>query len=242
MNMKHKLLFITFALTASLGFSWPFSWLFSSSNNDAAFYSTTGSTSSWVKKETIILKSQARNIDDKVLRLGLTAYFNARKKGYAGKPVLTVIDYSKPSSEKRFWVFDLRSNKTLFNTWVSHGKNSGNVNATSFSNSPGSLKSSLGVFVTDDTYTGKNGYSLRLRGLERGVNDSAYSRAIVIHGAAYANGANIGSYGRIGRSWGCPAVGSSISKPIINTIKEHSVVFAYYPDRKWLARSPFLTA
>lgn len=237
--MKLKTLFFTFALTASLGFSWPFSWLFSSSGEPNT---ATYGTSTWVKKETQILKSQARNIDDKVLRLGLTAYLNARKKGYAGKQVLTVIDYSKPSSEKRFWVFDLRSNKTLFNTWVSHGKNSGNVTATSFSNSPGSLKSSLGVFLTDETYNGKNGYSLRLRGLERGVNDSAYSRAIVIHGAAYANGANIGNYGRIGRSWGCPAVGSSISKPIINTIKQRSVVFAYYPDRKWLSRSSFLTA
>lgn len=232
--MKLKNTLFLFAVLGSLGFNWPFNWLFSSSNNSPY------GTSSWVNTEMRLLKNQAKNIDDKVLRLGLTAYLNARKHGYAGKQLLTVIDYSKPSSEKRFWVFDLKSNRTLFNTWVSHGKNSGGVNATSFSNSPGSLKSSLGVFLTDTPYIGKNGYSLRLRGLERGVNENAYSRAIVIHGAAYANADNIRYYGKIGRSWGCPAVGSSLAKPIINTIKERSVVFAYYPDRKWLSRSSFL--
>jgi hypothetical protein len=230
--MKLKRLLFVFLLTGLLGFSWPLPWLFSNPNN-APF-----GTNAWIQKEIMLLKSQAGNIDDKVLRLALTAYLNARKHGFAGKQMLTVIDYSKPSSEKRFWVFDLYRNRTLFNTWVSHGKNSGNINATSFSNNPGSLKSSLGVFLTADPYMGKNGYSLRLRGLERGVNDSAYSRAIVIHGAVYANA---GSYGKIGRSWGCPAVSPSLAKPIINTIKERSIVFAYYPDRKWLSRSPFLS-
>ncbi|VVC74729.1 hypothetical protein AQUSIP_00010 [Aquicella siphonis] len=234
--MKLKQTIFIFALLGSFGFSWPFSWLFSTPNT------ATFGTSDWVQKEIRLLKSQAGNIDDKVLRLGLTAYLNARKHGYAGKQVLTVIDYSKPSTERRLWVFDLKKNRTLFNTWVSHGKNSGGVNATSFSNSPGSLKSSIGVFLTDQPYIGKNGYSLRLRGLERGVNDYAYSRAIVIHGAAYANADNLRYYGKIGRSWGCPAVGSSLAKPLINTIKEKSVVFAYYPDRKWLSRSPFLSA
>lgn len=234
MKVKNLLFFV--ALFGLFGFSWPFSWLFSSPNN------LPFGTSSWVQKEIQLLKSQAGNIDDRVLRLGLTAYLKARQKGYAGKEVLTVIDYSKPSTERRLWVFDLRKNRTLFNTWVTHGKNSGGINATSFSNSPGSLKSSIGVFLTAEPYIGKNGYSLRLRGLERGVNDYAYSRAIVIHGAAYANAANIRTYGQIGRSWGCPAVGASLAKPIINTIKEKSVLFAYYPDRKWLSRSQFLTA
>lgn len=230
-----RILFIA-ALFCLFGFTWPFSWLTSYPNN--APYGT----NVWVQKEMQILKSQAGNIDDNVLRLALTAYLKARKYGYSGKQLLTVIDYSKPSNQRRMWVFDLRSNRTLFNTWVSHGKNSGGDTATSFSNNPGSLKSSIGVFLTDQTYNGKNGYSLRLRGLERGVNDSAYARSIVIHGAAYANADNIRSYGKIGRSWGCPAVGANLAKPLINAIKERSVVFAYYPDRKWLSRSPFLTA
>lgn len=227
MKLKH-ILFICI-MFGIVGFSWPFTWLFSTPNN-ASF-----GTNSWVQNETRILKSQA-TIDEKVLKLALTAFINTRKHGYTGKQILTVIDYSKPSYAKRMWVFDLKSNRVLFNTWVSHGKNSGGVYATSFSNNHGSLKSSLGVFLTDDTYDGKNGYSLRLRGLERGVNDSAYSRAVVIHGAPYTNA------GSVGRSWGCPAVNPRLAKPIINTIKQRSVVFAYYPDRKWLARSPFLNA
>ncbi len=223
-------------LFSSLGFSWPFAWLFSTPNT-APF-----GTSLWLQKEILILKVQAVNIDDKVLRLSLIAYLNARKRGYANKELLTVIDYSKPSNVKRLWVFDLRRNRTLFNTYVSHGKNSGGVNATSFSNNPGSLKSSIGVFVTAQPYVGKNGYSLRLRGLERGINDSAYQRSIVIHGAPYANAANIKNYGKIGRSWGCPAVGSDLAKPIINTIKDDSLIVAYYPDRRWLSNSRFLSA
>lgn len=232
--MKLKHILFTFILLGLLGASWPFYWLFSLTNK-APF-----GTHAWLQTESRILRSQASNIDGKVLHLALTAYIKARKHGYVGKQILTVIDYSKPSSEKRMWVFDLNSNRMLFNTWVSHGKNSGGMNATSFSNSPGSLKTSLGVFITDETYTGKNGYSLRLRGLERGVNDSAYSRAIVIHGAPYANADNMRN--SVGRSWGCPAVGTQLAKPIINTIKEKSVMFAYGPDRNWLAKSSFLSA
>lgn len=231
--MKLKRILFVFALSGLFGFSWPFSWLFSSPNNE------TFGSSAWAQKEFQLLKSQARNIDDKVLRLSLTAYQNARKHGYGGKQILTVIDYSKRSTEKRLWVFDLKKNRALYNTWVSHGKNSGLAEATSFSNSNGSLKSSIGIFQTANAYMGKNGYSLRVHGLERGVNDNAYSRAIVIHGAAYANAASIN--GRMGRSWGCPAVPQNMAKPIINTIKEKSLVFAYYPDRSWLSRSAFLT-
>ena len=140
----------------------------------------------WLMSEMQTLKHQASNIDENVLRLSLIAYLNAHRRGYDNKQLLTVIDYSKPSTAKRLWVFDLRSGRALFNTWVSHGKNSGSgTRADSFSNSPGSLKSSLGVFVTDTTYVGHNGYSLRLRGLEHGLNDNAYNRAIVIHDINY---------------------------------------------------------
>jgi len=234
--MKLYRFLLVFLLFNTLGLSWPFSWLFSNPNT-APF-----GTSLWLQNEIQILKSQATNIDDKVLRLSLVAYINAHKKGYANKQMLTVIDYSKPSFEKRLWVFDIKKGRTLFNTWVTHGKNSGGINATSFSNNPGSFKSSIGVFLTAQSYVGKNGYSLRLKGLERGVNDSAYRRAIVIHGATYANADNIRTYGQIGRSWGCPAVSADLAKPLINTIKENSLVFAYYPDRKWLSKSRFLSA
>lgn len=214
----------------------PFSWLFPSTNT-AAFGSGL-----WVQREMQIIKSQASNIDDNVLRLSLIAYLNARKKGYAGKPILTVIDYSQPSNYRRLWVFDLQRHRTLFNTWVSHGKNSGGINATSFSNVSGSLKSSIGVFVTGEPYVGGNGYSLHLKGLENGVNNNAYRRHVVIHGAWYANPDIIGQYGELGRSWGCPAVKTELAKPLIDAIKEKSLVFAYYPDQYWLHHSRFLAA
>lgn len=195
---------------------------------------------SWINKEIQLIKSQAKNIDPKVLRLSLTAYLSAKQKGYAYKPILTVIDYSKPSTEKRLWVFNLDNGKTLFNTWVSHGKNSGGIIANSFSNIPGSLKSTIGLFLTGNTYLGKNGYSLHMQGLEKGINNNAFARSIVVHGAWYVNPDTIRRYGQIGRSWGCPAVSKSLSRPLIDTIKNKSLIFAYYPDRNWLSHSKFL--
>ncbi|MEO8401996.1 MAG: murein L,D-transpeptidase catalytic domain family protein [Gammaproteobacteria bacterium] len=195
----------------------------------------------WLQKEIKTINSQADNINPKVLRLSLTAYLRARQKGMDRKQLLTIIDYSKPSTERRLWVVDLRSAEVLFNTWVTHGKNSGKVNATSFSNQPGSLKSSLGVFLTTkETYVGGNGYSLRMQGLERGINDNAYRRDIVFHGAWYAAGQTVKKYGLLGRSWGCPAVSEDTAKPLIDTIKDNTLVVAYYPDRHWLQSSTFL--
>lgn len=224
------------SLLGLLGLTWPFT-LFTSTANTAP-----AGSKEWLAKQTQILKSQANNIDDRVLRLSLIAYLNARKQGLANKQMLTVIDYSKPSNQRRLWVFDLKSNKTLFNTWVSHGKNSGGATPTSFSNSLGSLKSSYGLFLTAAPYIGGNGYSLRLRGLERGVNDNAYVRNVVVHGAWYANPDIIKKYGQLGRSWGCPAVSSDLARPLINTIKENTLVFVYYPDRNWLSKSKFLAS
>lgn len=219
---------------SSLAFANPFSFLISRSNHEQF------GTTNWINKETTILRNQAGNIDEKVLRLSLTAYLNAKRQGRVAKPYLTVIDFTKSSYEKRLWVFDLNRNRELYNTWVTHGKNSGGISATSFSNMPGSLKSSLGVFVTDEPYQGGNGYSLRLKGLERGINDNAYRRDIVIHGAWYANAATIRKYGQAGRSWGCPAISNELARPVIDTIKGNSVVFAYYPDRNWLSHSQYL--
>jgi hypothetical protein len=195
----------------------------------------------WVDREIIAIDAQADNIDPEVLKLGLIAYFHAREKGYGHKELLTLIDYSKPSNERRLWVVDMRTNRVLFNTWVSHGKNSGDVLATSFSNDPGSLKSSIGVFLTENSYVGENGYSLRLMGLEQGFNDNALSRSIVVHGAWYSDPEVIKTYGQLGRSWGCPSVMPAAVRPLINTIKDNSLVVVYYPDRNWLKNSTFLT-
>lgn len=156
------------------------------------------------------------------------------------KEILTLVDFSKPSTEKRFYVFDMRHKKMIFSSLVSHGKNSGGNYATSFSNEVGSLKSSLGFFLTENTYQGKNGYSLVLNGLEKGINDRAKERAIVIHGAAYSNPSVVASSGRLGRSFGCPALPLKVSKPIINTIKGGSLLFIYANNQNYLAYSPIL--
>lgn len=197
----------------------------------------------WLDLEVQEIDEQADNIDPKVLRLGLIAYAKARQYGLDDKQLVTIIDYSKPSTDRRLWVLDLKRNKVLFNTWVAHGKNSGILNATSFSNRPGSLQSSLGVFLTtNEAYMGENGYSLRLQGLEDGINNNAYNRAIVIHGAWYANPDVVKQYGSLGRSWGCPAVSEETARPLIDLIKDNTLVFSYYPDSKWLTHSPFLVA
>lgn len=230
MRKLASFLFIS-SLCSLYGFVWPFS-------------STTtlpGSTN-WLTREEQVLRSEANNIDPNVLHLSLIAYLHARHRGLDHKQMLTIIDYSKPSTEKRLWVFDLSKARVLYNTWVAHGKNSGGLVPTSFSNAPGSLKSSIGVFVTDRPYIGDNGYSLRLSGLDQGYNDNAFRRDIVIHGANYVNPGIIQRYGQIGRSWGCPAVSKTLSHAIIDKIKDNTIVFAYYPDRSWLSHSIFLTA
>ncbi|MDA8561775.1 murein L,D-transpeptidase catalytic domain family protein [Gammaproteobacteria bacterium] len=197
----------------------------------------------WVDSEIKNIQIQAKNINTKVLKLSLIAYLNAKEKGIPQKDLLTIIDYSKPSVKKRLWVIDLKTNKVLFNTWVSHGRNSGKGKAYSFSNKPGSLKSSIGVFKTMQTpYIGHNGYSLRLVGLENGFNDKALKRYIVFHGAWYAHPDMIKKHGFLGRSFGCPAVSIATVKPLINTIKDNSLVVVYYPDRKWINNSKFLAA
>ncbi len=154
--------------------------------------------------------------------------------------ILSVIDYSQPSTVPRLWVFDVKQRQLLFRELVAHGRNSGENLATKFSNAPGSLESSLGTFITEDTYSGHNGYSLRLKGIDGDFNDNAQSRAIVIHGASYVSPAFAKSQGRIGRSFGCPAVRKGVARKLIDTIRDHSVVFAYYPNQRWLQGSRLL--
>lgn len=188
------------------------------------------------------LSKRAPSINPKVLKLALTAYSTAKHDGKLKKPYMTVIDYSMPSSKKRMWVFDMSHDKLVYNILVAHGKNTGNLYAKHFSNRPSSKESSLGTYVTDNAYIGSKGYALNLKGLEKGFNDNAYSRRIVIHGAWYANKSFVNKYGRVGRSWGCPAVPKKLAKPLISKIKGGSLVFAYYPDKKWLTKSHYLTA
>jgi hypothetical protein len=180
------------------------------------------------------------NVNPHVMSLALKAYNNALQRGFIKQKVLTIIDYSLPSSVKRMWVLDILSKKVLYHTLVAHGKHTGGLFAKHFSDKPGSRASSIGTFVTENTYFGTKGYSLRLRGLEPGFNDLAHSRAIVLHGAWYATQDFARQHGRLGLSWGCPAVAPYLARPIINQIKNGTLVFAYYPDSRWLHKSKFV--
>lgn len=175
-----------------------------------------------------------------VLDLALTAYRCGRERGVIDKPLLTIIDYSLPSSRKRLWVIDLEQRRILFNELVAHGKQSGDLSAVSFSNTLGSHKSSLGLFRTADTYRGRHGYSLNLDGLEPGINDRAHDRRIVVHGASYVAPEFVSRHGRLGRSLGCPALDYRVSGRVIDQIKGGGALFAFFPDHDWLDRSAFL--
>lgn len=193
------------------------------------------------KKLAAALLRQAPGLRAEVLRLALHASGCAAEQGLVKRrDLLTVIDYSLPSSQPRLFVFDLAARKLLFRELVAHGKSSGGNFASFFSNSPGSLATSLGLFVTADPYFGSNGYSLRLKGLEEGVNDMAMDRAIVMHGAPYVSRAAIRALGRLGRSWGCPAVRKEVARKMIDTLRGGTPVFAYYPDKSWLGQSSFV--
>lgn len=155
------------------------------------------------------------------------AFDGLKKYEVKNKNILTIIDFTLPSSEKRLFILDLENKKILFESLVSHGRNSGNLYATAFSNKHGSYKSSLGFYKTENTYLGGNGYSLILNGLDKGVNDQARARAIVMHGADYCSQSVVKSSGRLGRSLGCPAIPVELTKPIINTIKNGSLLYIY---------------
>ena len=165
-----------------------------------------------------------------VLDAAIDAYDRALESGVVSNArLLTVIDYTRPSLEPRLWVLDMHAPAIVFRELVAHGRGSGENMATRFSNRHESHMTSLGLFVTEASYVGSNGYSLRLRGLDKGLNDNAFDRAIVIHGAPYVNAVTARQVGRLGRSWGCPAVRLDVARPLIDAIKGGSVVFAYGP-------------
>lgn len=187
------------------------------------------------------LAEQAPTLDRDVLHHALRATDCARQAGHeASARRLTVIDYSLPSTERRLWVFDLVSGDLLHHELVAHGRGTGENMATRFSNRPGSKQTSLGLYVTQETYQGGNGYSLRLRGLEPGVNDKARDRAIVMHGAWYVSDDFAREHGRLGRSWGCPALDDAVARRVIDDIRDGTLLFSYYPDAAWLEASPYL--
>ena len=189
-----------------------------------------------------VAAAETTGISSDVLNLALRAVSCGVAAGDLRMPrTLTVIDYSLPSTDERLWVFEVATGRLLFKELVAHGRNTGENMATDFSDRLNSRQSSIGLFVTDDTYVGSNGYSLRLDGLEPGFNTHARERAIVMHGAPYVNEALARSQGRIGRSWGCPALREAVARDIIDTIRGGGVIFSYYPDDEWLNESRFLT-
>jgi hypothetical protein len=198
-----------------------------------------------VRVEPQAILEQTANLRPEVLELGLEAYEQAEERGCVHRPVLTIIDYELPSYEKRLWAIDMESGRVLYQEWVAHGmgkpRGSGGdmEEALSFSNDKGTLKSCLGLFLTAKTYYGRHGYSLKLDGLEEGVNDNARERLIVLHSAHYVSEDRADDR-LIGRSWGCPAVRPGIVKILIDAIKEGSVLWVYYPHEEWLEESEFL--
>ncbi len=189
-----------------------------------------------------IVKDPVKELYDEMHLAGTIKWdaFEKAMQGYnhlnpKNKNIITIIDFTLPSTQKRMYVLDIKAKKLLFHSVVSHGRNSGEKFATAFSNKHGSFQSSLGFYYASETYFGGNGFSLRLDGLEKGINDQARPRAIVVHGADYCSADIIKSTGRLGRSYGCPALPRELAKPIINTIKGGSLMFIYADNKDYLA-------
>jgi hypothetical protein len=188
---------------------------------------------------TIGLKNNGLSFD--IFRYALIGYYNLKGNGVIKKRgVISIIDYRKSANDERFYVIDLINKKVLYHTLVAHGRHSGELYARHFSNEPGSLKSSLGFFVTGNTYEGEHGYSLYLYGKERGINDKAKARRIIVHGAYYARSSFIKEHGRLGRSQGCPALPAGVHIDIIDTIVGGTCFFQFYNDSKYVRSSSLL--
>jgi hypothetical protein len=188
-----------------------------------------------------LLSLDSLGLSKEAFNEAVTGYQNLQKRGtIQNTGILSIVDFSLPSFKKRLFVLDMENGKLLFNTLVAHGRNSGQVLATKFSNRFRSLKSSLGFYLTGETYNGQKGYSLRLMGMEQGINNNAYGRGIVVHSAAYVNEDIFKIYGRLGRSEGCPAIPADIHRSVIEIIKNGSCFFIYGKDRKYLSMSKLL--
>jgi len=180
--------------------------------------------------EVSLISRLAPKLNPVVISEAVSAMKCAKKNGVGESASrLAIIDYTLPSRKPRLWVVDLKSQKLLFKEYVAHGQGSGGDIPTAFSDRDGSHQSSLGLYLTDATYQGGNGYSLKLQGLSRGFNESAMDRLIVMHGAPYVNPAKADDMGRLGRSWGCPAVRTEVAKPMIDTLKYGQFIYAHGP-------------
>ncbi|MFD0998280.1 murein L,D-transpeptidase catalytic domain family protein [Ohtaekwangia kribbensis] len=181
------------------------------------------------------------NLSYKVFKYAVIGYYTLRMQGKLNdKNLLSIIDFTKPSTQKRFYTIDLEHHIVKFFTYVSHGKNTGEDIAKSFSNMVHSNQSSLGFYVTAETYVGSKGYSLKLDGMEKGYNDNMRERAVVMHDAEYVSEYWIKHYGRLGRSQGCPALSKEIAREVIDAIKGHTAIFAYFNDENYLSTSRYL--
>lgn len=179
--------------------------------------------------------------DPKVLKLALKAYDCGVAAGRSNKQgLLTIVDYQLPSNQKRLWVLNLYRHRLVYNTYVAHGAGSGKVDATFFSNTVNSLSSSIGLYETGSNYSGQWGYAMRLYGLEPGFNSNAFKRKIVMHGGKYVSQNSVNRYGMIGMSHGCIVVPQPLDHKLINTIKNGSLIFTYYPSYAWLYKSKYL--
>ena len=179
-------------------------------------------------------------LSEKAFELALKGWTKLKAKGEVSKDIISICDFTQSSNNKRLYIIDMATGTLLFNTLVAHGKNTGDEFAKYFSNNPSSLQSSLGFYITKEAYEGSHGLGLKLMGLETGFNDRAEERAIVMHGANYVCNEFIDQYGRLGKSWGCPAVPFGLHEKIINTIKDGTCLFIYYPDKVYLATSKLI--
>lgn len=189
-----------------------------------------------MKAEQIYSSLQANNLSLPKMESfskALQGFYNLKEKGLVKKDILTIIDFSLSSNVKRLWIVDLTTNTVLYNSLVAHGRNTGEEFASKFSNSSSSYQSSLGFYATGEVYQGKHGTSLRLDGLEKGINDNARNRAVVVHGADYVAESFVKAHGRLGRSQGCPALPMGLTKEIINVIKDKSCLFIYHPTASY---------
>lgn len=190
----------------------------------------------------VFLENNTEVPDLESFKNGILGYKKLSDKDLVEKEILTIVDFSLSSTKKRLWVLDMKNNEVLFHTLVAHGKNTGGEFATKFSNTVNSLQSSLGFFVTGETYFGGNGYSLFIDGMEKEFNSKARERYVVIHGAEYANPDFIAKRGRLGRSYGCPALPTALTKEIIDVIKEKSVLYIHSSDKKYSENSKMIRA
>ena len=183
------------------------------------------------------LQLSSLGLSQSAYNLAVKGWEKLKSNGVVKTSILAICDFTQSSNNKRLYIIDMKEGTLLFNSLVAHGKNTGEEFARSFSNTPSSLQSSLGFYTTKTTYQGEHGLSLKLSGLEKGFNDKAEERAIVMHGANYVCDKFCQQEGRLGRSWGCPAVSYEEHEEIINTLKDGSCLFIYYPDKKYLSAS-----